>query len=245
MGIPFYTATASTRRVNLTGVLDWTNPVPLDPSWTPNTGPDHKLNVFDPATSSVYELISYDPANLSVLWGVKYNYATELGDGYPALGWTNWGPTGAGVSQAAGVLRLDDIRSGSIEHALAFLTSQPRATLFRYPAGKTDGSYTGDDGLMEGMRVQLDPTLDVDAIPEIGPGEKMIAKALQKYGAFCMDGGGGNNQAMGFYGEKPKDGESDPYPAAFPSPWYDWPTLPHIPRDRLHVLAEGETVRPQ
>lgn len=237
-GIPFYTATASTPRVQLGG----NNPVgavPIEPSWTPNDGGDHKMNVIDPTTSTVYELQGYDPGAHSVYWAVKKNYVTSLADGYPEDG-GQAGPTGSGLTQAGGVIRLSEMASGDIDHALSFITSRP-VSGFRYPASHSDGSG-GGAGLQEGMRIQLDPTLDVDAIPGITPGEKAIAKALQRFGAYCTDSGGGNNQAMGFYVEKPKSGDTDPYPAAgFPQ---DWAQLPHIPRDRLRVLAASATPRP-
>ena len=70
----------------------------------------------------------------------------------------------------------------------------------------------------------------------------MIAKALQKYGAYNTDSGGGSNQAMGIYAEKPKTGDADPYKAAGFSG--DWATLPHIPRDKLRVMAVSATPNP-
>ncbi len=237
-GIPFYTATASTPRVQLGG----NNPigaVPVDPSWAPNDGGDHKMNVIDPTTRTVYELQGYDPGARTVQWAVKKDYGSSLADGYPENG-GQAGPTGSGLTQSGGVVRMSEIASGRIDHALSFITSAPVAG-FRYPASHSDGEG-GGVGLQEGMRIQLDPTLDVDAVPGITPGEKAIAKALQQYGAYCTDTGRGNNQAMGFYMEKPKSGDADPYGAAGFS--QDWAQLPHIPRDRLRVLAADATPRP-
>ena len=51
-----------------------------------------------------------------------------------------------------------------------------------------------------------------------------------------------DNQAMAFYAEKPKTGDTDPYKAAGFNG--DWATLPHIPRDKLRVLAVSATPRP-
>lgn len=236
-GIPFYTATASTPRITLGG----RNPlgaVPVDPSWRPNEGADHKMNVIDPNTHTVYELQGYDPGKRTIYWAVKKDYATSLGDGYPKDGLA--GPTGSGLTQAGGVIRMSEIASGRIDHALSFITSKP-VNRFRYPASHSDGTATGT-GLEEGMRIRLDPTLDLDRIPGITPGEKAIARALQLYGAYCTDNGGGNNQAMGFYVETPKPADANPYPAA--GFGQDWAQLPHVPRNRLSVLAESATPRP-
>ena len=235
--IPFQTATSSTPRVVLNGAAEL-GPVPLDPSWRPNNGADHKLNILDPATRTVFELQGFDPGNRSVQWAVKKDYGSSLADGYPADG--RAGPTGSGLTQAGGVVRLEEIKAGRIDHALSFITSRP-VNRFRYPASHSDGSI-GGVGLEEGMRIQLDPSLDVDAIPGITPGEAAIAKALQRYGAYATDNGGGNNQAIGIYMEQVKPGEADPYPAAgFKE---DWAQLRHIPRDKLRVLAADATPRP-
>lgn len=236
-GIPFYTAGPSTPRIGLGGNSP-VGPVPLEPQWRPNDGADHKMNVIDPTTRTVYELQGFDPAQRSVTWAVKKDYTSSLGDGYPQDGMA--GPTGSGLTQSGGVVRLAEIASGRIDHALSFITSRP-VNRYRYPASHSDGNATGI-GLEEGMRIQLDPTLDLDSIAGITPGEKTIARALQRYGAYCTDTGGGNNQAMGFYVEKPKAGDKDPYPSAGFA--QDWAQLPHIPRDRLRVLSTSATPRP-
>jgi hypothetical protein len=240
-GLPFYTATPSTPRVRIKGMASGTSLVPFDSSWSPNAGADSKVTIFDPATSKVFELWDFHPATMTTGWGVEHNYATENGDGYAPPDQYHQSPTGAGFSQAAGVIRIADIRKGSIDHALTFVTSNPTAA-FRYPASKSDGSFTGLGGLPEGARIQLDPSVNVDAIPGMSAGERMIAKALQTYGAICVDTGGGNNQAMGFYAEKPTAGMTDPYPlVGFTS---DWAQLSRIPRDKLHVLNASVTRKP-
>lgn len=50
------------------------------------------------------------------------------------------------------------------------------------------------------MRIQLDPNLDIRSIPNITPGEIAIARALQKYGAYCGDKSD-NGIGWGFTGE--------------------------------------------
>jgi hypothetical protein len=238
-GQPFFTATASTPKVTLGGAGGGIGPVPMDPSWVPNNGSDAKMNIIDPTTHTIYELQGYRKAGNVVQWAVKHDYTTALGDGYPANG-ERRGPTGSGMSQAAGTIRASDLASGSINHALSFMTSTP-VLGFRYPASQTDGSTAGV-GIQEGMRVQLDPSVDVDSISGLTSGEKMIMKALQKYGAFCSDNGGGNNQAMGFYIEKPNSSNQATYDAAGLTK--DWQLLNKIPRDKLRVLAASVTPKP-
>lgn len=100
------------------------------------------------------------------------------------------GATGAGVHLLAGVVRAYEMRQGQIEHALTFSTDNACRGSFRYPATKTDGASSRPDCIPEGGRVQLDRSTDVDAISGITPGERAVAKALQRYGAYARDNGG-------------------------------------------------------
>ena len=240
-GQPFFTATASTPRVVLGGRGGGAalGSVPLDPSWNSNAGADSKMNIVDPTTHTVFELQGFNAAAKSVYWAVKHDYTTALGDGYPTNG-ERKGPTGSAMSQAAGTIRASDLKAGEIDHALSFISSMPVAG-FRYPASQSDGRGSGV-GIQEGMRVQLDPSVDVDAIGGLTSGEKMVMKALQKYGAYCSDTGQGNNQAMGFYVEKPNSSNQATFDAAGLT--RDWQILSKIPRDKLRVLAESATPRP-
>jgi hypothetical protein len=236
-GQPFFTADASTPRV----VLGGRNPIgaiPIDPAWAPNPGADAKMNVIDPTTHSVYELQGYDRAARTVYWAVRHDYRTSLADGYPEDGLA--GPTGSGMSQAAGTIRAADLEAGSIDHALSFISSEP-VRGFRYPASHSDGTGSGI-GIQEGMRVQLDPSIDVDAIKGMSRGERMIARALQRYGAFCTDTGRRNNQAMGFYVERPTPSTQHAYDAAGLTE--DWQVLDKLPRGSLRVLGPSATPRP-
>ena len=79
--------------------------------------------------------------------------------------------------------------------------------------------------------MQLDPKIDVNKIPDITRGERIVATALQVYGAYGVDNGGAK---IAFTFEKPTAGKPDPYPEAG-FPWDYW-HMPHIPWNRLRVL---------
>lgn len=111
----------------------------------------------------------------------------------------------SGLSCTAGLISLADIQSGSIDHALAFSTDitkgppQGSNLAFFYPATSTDGQYTGNNYLEEGSRIQLQMSdAAIAAIP--GVGNRMVARALKTYGAFCNDRGGSR---MSFIAERP------------------------------------------
>jgi len=74
----------------------------------------------------------------------------------------------------------------------------------------------------------------VDALPGLSAGERMVAKALQTYGAYNIDNGG---VRMGFIFETPL-GEANPYPAiGFDA---DYNLMPNIPWSRIRVLRQWD-----
>ncbi|WP_238391582.1 MULTISPECIES: hypothetical protein [unclassified Mycolicibacterium] len=141
---------------------------------------------------------------------------------------------GSGASRLAGVVRVGEIAQGSIPHALAMQSSNVCAAMFRPPALKTDGQSTRPDCLPEGTRIRLDPGLDLGRL-ELTPAERMVAEALQRYGAYIMDVSGSplsisferdNAAAPGTVGST--------YSAA--GLQWDYDGMPNIPWKKLRVL---------
>ena len=137
---------------------------------------------------------------------------------------------GSNISRLAGVVRTAEIARGRIDHALVFSTNNACRGVYRYPATKTDGPSDRSDCIPEGARVQLDPSLDVASMPGLTKAERVVAKALQTYGAYAMDIGGAN---MAFIFEDPS-GRADPYPAA--GLGWDYIGMDGIPWSKLRVL---------
>ena len=135
------------------------------------------------------------------------------------------------MNALAGVIRTFEMRNLDIPHALSIATNNSCARQFRAPAMKTDGSSSQSNCVPEGARLQLDPSIDVDAIPGITPAEKAAARALQVYGAINRDNCG-SNICVAF--EAP-NGEADPYLAVGLD--HDYHTMPNIPWTRLRVVA--------
>ena len=89
----------------------------------------------------------------------------------------------------AGVVRPEEIAQGHIDHAIAFATPYTRADYIACPATHTDGKYADPAAMPEGARIQLDPSINVDA--QTWPRwKKIIARALQTYGAILVDTSG-------------------------------------------------------
>jgi hypothetical protein len=150
--------------------------MPIPPGTPIAPGSDGHLAVADPITNSVYNLWMAKDGGRA--WTAGWGSIVPLdGDGRE----TNGSSTGAGIARFAAVVREAELASGVIPHALFFSTNMATPGQFRYPATKTDGS--NDDGMPTtipvGARVQLDPSVDVDALPNLTPAERTVAKALQ------------------------------------------------------------------
>lgn len=94
----------------------------------------------------------------------------------------------AGVPIIAGLILREEVAAGAIEHKLAFATAVNAEKEYVWPATWTDGFIDG--GLPEGCVLQLDPALDLDRLG-LSAGGKIVARALQRYGAVNVDVAGG------------------------------------------------------
>jgi hypothetical protein len=208
-----------------------TMPIPLGTQVPP--GSDAHLSVIDGATNKSYSLwqAHWTGSAWQASWGA---WADLNGDGREDLSGTS---TATGLARYGAVITLADIAAGHIDHALFFSSSITRNTAFRYPAVKTDGDTgTGSSTIMEGTRVQLDPTINLAAISGITSAELTIGRALQTYGAYCGDKGGAK---MAFIAEL----APDYVPGGSPGSVYngagliwDYFALSHIPWSSLRVL---------
>lgn len=182
--------------------------IPIPDDAAPPVGTDGTVVIVDRAAGKTYYLWQFKrtSAGITSSWPASFDLN---GFGITADPRTGRG-TGAGISQLAGTIRVQEMANGSIDHALAFSAnanvtcgapnngfSNPHGD-FRWPAVATDGHLDitqSPNCLPYGMRVQLDPSInfnDTAAYPNLAPGERMIAKAMQKYGAYLVDSGGGS-----------------------------------------------------
>lgn len=150
----------------------------------PAPGSDGTLVVIDWSerrTVELWQAVQRPDGSWSTSWGTT----TPIdGTGIPTV----FG-NGAGVSHLAGVVRVDEIADGNIDHALAFSSSYTCGDDYRYPATKTDGESPRRDCIPEGARIQLDPSIDLDEF-DFTSAEYAIARAFQTYGAYAIDTGG-------------------------------------------------------
>jgi hypothetical protein len=232
-GEPVFTAVAGTPTARVTCTEDWgtcdvekrTMRIPADAR--PTSGSDGRMiivDLVDRVVCDFWQARRTGAGQWTTSWGTCADLA-GTGSG------PNGGATGAGINALTGVVRTFEMRNLHIPHTLSVATNNSCSGQFRAPAVKTDGESGRSDCVPEGARLQLDPSIDVDAIPNMTPGERAVARALQTYGAINRDNCG-SNLCVQF--EAPF-GEADPYPAAgFSGDYY---TMPHIPWNRLRVLA--------
>ena len=95
----------------------------------------------------------------------------------------------SGFPLIAGLIRPDEIKAGKIEHALVFAYQRGRSKFFIPPASTAQETYMEMNklsGIPMGGRIQLNPDINIDTL-NLNPACKIIAKALQEYGAFNGD----------------------------------------------------------
>lgn len=162
-------------------------PIPIGAQ--PTTGSDHHLVVINGAQELDMWLASYDPAKDTWSAGVRVLNDLAGGGAFCAQGQHCNSAEASGFALLGGTVRPDEIARGHIDHALAMITPYTRSSFIACPATHTDGKADDPAAIPEGAHVQLDPALDVEAQPW-PDWEKIIAKALQTYGAFIVDTGG-------------------------------------------------------
>jgi hypothetical protein len=100
----------------------------------------------------------------------------------------------ANFPAVAGIVTPEELAAGHIRHPLVFQTPARGSGRPRCPATVNSGS--GRSGIVNGMWFQLDPSVNVEALP-IKRWEKTIARALQRYGMFVRDGADGTTDIIG------------------------------------------------
>lgn len=263
-GQPVYVAEADTPRHDLVvrraggGSDEWgrnalsEQEVPIPDDAVPSSGSDGKLVVVDAEARRVYDL--WRAERIDGQWYADWGGVYPL-DGDGSSDRAAYGPasrpgavargevlsrgTGSGVSSLAGLLRIDELVSGRVDHALVFVTDKacgpPQEGPYRYPATSTDGTVTDGPCLPQGARVRLDPELDLDEL-DLTPVERTVATALQDFGAYAVDNGG---VRFGIITESPRtDGQRSSLAALGVTG--DNHYLDGIPTDRFHVLASWD-----
>ena len=188
--------------------------VPVPAEARPGTGADAHMVVWQPSTDRYWEF--FHMRKLSDGWHADYGGAIKdvsQSAGYfstaswPGLSQSYWGATATSLPLAGGLMRIDELKAGTIPHALALAIPFARPRTWSFPAQRTDGSSSDPAAIPEGARFRIDPTLDLSklAMPRM---TRMMAVAAQRYGIVVVDQTG---WAVGFRAEDNTPTGSDPY----------------------------------
>ena len=233
--IPVYTAPPGTPTYTVACTVTWWGPcpfagiaTPIPSGARPSTGSDSSMVVVDENAGKIYEL--WQVARTATGWQTSFGAVNDLS----GSGWGGAG-TGSGASRLAGVVRVDEIKSGLIRHAVAMQSNNVCKDRFVAPAVKTDGTSTRADCLPEGTRLRLDPSFDVAAAAGLTAGERTVARALKTYGGVIVDKGGAG-LSLSF--ELDKGASVNSIGAVYTRAGFRWDYdgMDSIPWNRLQVL---------
>lgn len=172
--------------------LPWTGyqvPIPYGTQVPP--GWDGHLCVSDPVTKKVFSFWQAFYDSTEDKWYATWGGVADFnGDGRDYSG----SATATNLSRYAGLMTMSEMLSGEIPHALFTASNMVRPVKYRYPAQKTDGSNGAgvpvQFAVEEGSRLQLDPSINLEAVPGITQLELTMGRAWQKYGCYVGDQGG-------------------------------------------------------
>jgi hypothetical protein len=223
--VPIYTVSATQPTVQVTLPYASIQPrpalqaawdaVPLPAGAQPAAGSDKHLVVWQPSSDKLWEFwhLEKTTAGWEAYWGgAMQNALTDLG-AYGPEAWsgasTNWGASGTSLSIAGGLITLEDLQKGTINHALAMAVPNTRAGVYSSPAERSDGSHIEASSLPEGAHLRLKPTLNLASL-HLPHFTLMLAEAAQKYGIFVSD----TSSNVTFYAQDPTPTGSNPYTGA-------------------------------
>jgi hypothetical protein len=187
-------------------------PVPIPDGALPDPQSDRHLSIVDKTKGIEWGM--WDTVrNAQNQWSAGVGASSDLtGSGVrppitTANPWTDaMGSRASGFPLIAGLIRVEEVKAGKIEHALVLAYPHCRSRYFVPPASTAQGTTSDalpNRGIPMGGHVQLDPAIDVESLPLTATG-KIVAHALQDYGAFIGDFSG----AINLYAEGSPDAQA-------------------------------------
>lgn len=160
--------------------------IPIPTTAVADPSSDGHMAVYDAANGRTWGM--WKASKSGSTWTAAAGEAVSTqGDGFVPSGTV--GSNAANFPLLAGIVRPEEILQGHIDHALVFTLPEISSAGHVCPATHNDGSSSNPNALKEGMRLQLDPSLNVDSL-SVPAWQKTIARALQKYGMYLRDGSG-------------------------------------------------------
>jgi hypothetical protein len=191
IGIPYTTVAGRQHKVRVK--FDYADesdkgPYPIPPSvpiegGRGSSGDRHAI-VVDRDRCRLYELFAAYPVNGGRTWraGSGAIWSLRSNKLRPA-GWTS--SDAAGLPILPGLARYDEVKRGSIDHALRFTVSRTRKA-YVYPARHFASNLTDPSLPPMGLRVRLKASFDTSPFPRQ---PRIVLEALKRYGMIVADNG--------------------------------------------------------
>ncbi|MBK7720963.1 MAG: hypothetical protein IPI32_01705 [Austwickia sp.] len=162
-------------------------PVPDDAAAA--VGTDAMMSIYDPAADQIWEFWQMrrtGAGGWQACWGGRLDQVSRKQGYFPSY----YGTSASGMVLAGGMITIDEVRAGAINHAIALAVVESQAwPKVSWPAQRTDGGTRDPNVVMHGQRLRLDPSLDVSTY-DLTPIGRMVATAAQRYGFIVVDRAG-------------------------------------------------------
>jgi hypothetical protein len=147
-----------------------------------NASGDRHALMVDPSSCTLYELYDarYNSAGSTAGSGAIWNLRSNA---LRPTGWTS--ADAAGLPILPGLVRYDEILSGSITHAIR-MTAQTTDTSYLWPARHEAGARSDPSLPPMGARFRLSSSFDISGF---SPQAQVVLRAMQRYGLILADNG--------------------------------------------------------
>jgi hypothetical protein len=145
-------------------------------------GGDHHALLVDRSACRLYELGGLERragrwhAWAGATWSLRSNKLRPAG-------WTS--ADAAGLAILPGLARYDEVKRGTMNHALRFTAARTRRA-YVWPARHYASSFTDPSLPPMGLRVRLKASFDTSAFP---PPARVVLETLKRYGMILADNG--------------------------------------------------------
>jgi hypothetical protein len=167
-------------------MMDQFTGVPVPSDAVSSNGTDAAMVIWQPSTDTEWEFwkMTRDPTTgtWSACYGGRINHVSQN----PGIFTFPFGTSASGLPFLAYLIRVSELKAGHIDHVID-LNVPDTLNIPSWPANRTDGVSANTNVPAEGERFRLDPSFDISTLPA---GERIIAAALQKYGAIVTDRSG-------------------------------------------------------
>jgi hypothetical protein len=186
--------------------------VPLPANAHPASGTDGVLVVWQPSVARMWEFerLTHTSSGWRATWGGAMRYVSSNAGVYGPAAWSGaktwWGVSASSLSVVGGLITLEDLKAGQINHALAIAIPSVRTGVYAFPAKRSDGISTNPLSLPEGAHLRLNPNLNLASL-HLPPLTRMIAEAAQRYGIYVRDRGAN----VQFFAQDPTPTGKNPY----------------------------------